>query len=140
MGATKVGELKTVNAVLRRALKPGMPLPQFKKVVGALEPQLKAGMQAQLTKSKLERCYRDHKSENTQVVDRPRHPDLDLTRPNPFLRCFHRELHFSSKKGKSKSKTSTSQRKLRNTRGRTWRSSSLGSGCPRLRDFRSSAK
>ena len=49
MGGTKVGDLKTVNAVLRRALKPGMPLPQFKLVVGALEPQLKPGMQAQLT-------------------------------------------------------------------------------------------
>ena len=70
MGGTKVGDLKTVNAVLRRALKPGMPLPQFKLVVGALEPQLKPGMQAQLTKSKLERYYRDHKSENSQdVVD-----------------------------------------------------------------------
>ena len=68
MGATKLGELKTVNAVLRRALKSGMPLPQFKKVVGALEPQLKAGMQAKLTRAKLERYYRDHKSENTQQV------------------------------------------------------------------------
>ena len=68
MGATKVGELKTVNAVLRRALKAGMPLKQFKKVVGALEPQLKAGMQAQLTRAKLERYYRDNKSENTQQV------------------------------------------------------------------------
>ena len=47
-----------------------MPLPQFKLVVGALGPQLKAGMQAQLTRAKLERYYRDHKSENSQdVVD-----------------------------------------------------------------------
>ena len=45
-----------------------MPLKQFKLVVGALEPQLKSGMQAQLTKSKLERHHRAHKSENTQQV------------------------------------------------------------------------
>ena len=68
MGATKLGNLKTVNGVLRRALKPGMPLKQFKLVVGAMEPQLKAGMQAKLTKSKLEQYYRDHKSDNTQQV------------------------------------------------------------------------
>ena len=65
MGATKVGDLKTVNGVLRRALKPGMRLKQFKLVVGAMEPQLKAGMVAQLTRGKLER----YSANKQQVVD-----------------------------------------------------------------------
>ena len=86
------------NAVLRRALKPRMPLKQFKLVIGALEPQLKAGIQAQLTKSKLERYYRDHKSVNTQVVDRPRHPNLGPTRPNPSCDVFIENCIFQKKR------------------------------------------
>ena len=42
-----------------------MPLPQFKLVVGALEPQFKPGMVAQLTRGKLER----YSANKQQVVD-----------------------------------------------------------------------
>ena len=53
-------------------------------MVGAVEPQLKAGMQAQLTKSKLERYYRDHKSENTQQVVDAKTDHFHVRKNNSF--------------------------------------------------------